>query len=33
MFFTDANDRLTVNGGGGNDVINASSLEARCSWS
>jgi Ca2+-binding RTX toxin-like protein len=28
MFFTDANDRLTVNGGGGDDVINASSLEA-----
>jgi Ca2+-binding RTX toxin-like protein len=28
MFFTDGGDRLTLNGQGGNDVINASSLEA-----
>lgn len=28
MFFTDGNDRLTLNGQGGDDVINASSLEA-----
>ena len=28
LFFTDSEDRLTLNGQGGNDVINASSLEA-----